>query len=50
LDKLDVSVLLNAVMFNRDTDEKIVVCKNDGNILFNLFKLLIIFLVAVVVA
>jgi hypothetical protein len=33
-DKLDVNVLLKAVMFNRDADEKLVVCKNDGNVLF----------------
>ena len=32
-DKLDVSVLLNAVVFNREADEKLVVCKNDGNVL-----------------
>jgi hypothetical protein len=37
-DKLDVSVLLNAVVFNREADEKLVVCKNDGNVLLILDK------------
>ena len=32
-DKLDVNVLLKALTLNREADEKLVVCKNDGNVL-----------------